>query len=102
MAIDKYEFSDKNLSASHDDDGNLVFKLRVPSSGCIAYREDESFILNKLDVIALAKSLKLTAHDIDCQAIKDMQDARDLADEIQFDEIVEIKANKIKTDRGMN
>ena len=92
MSIEDYKLEDDTTSViSISFDGAVMI-----NTGC------DVAIITKLDTIALAKHFKLTAHDIDCQTIKDMQDEIDLADEVHFDDLAECRATVMKHNKGIN
>lgn len=96
MSIENYKFSDDDmLLLSNLDDDILHLTIRRGSIGSILE-------LNRLDVIAMAKHFKLTAHDIECTEYQALCADLNQVDEDHFDELVEIQANKIKINKSIN
>lgn len=91
MDIYNYKFSDSDIGIHNPIGERYEFYV---SSDCVEF--------DKHDVIMLAKHFKLTAHDIDCQSIKNMQDEIDLADEVHFDDLAECRATVMKHNKGIN
>ena len=93
MDIEDYEFSGSGVvGAMALFDGSVnVFVMGA---------RDTTF--TKDDIIAMAKAVNLTAHDIECAEYKALCADLDLADEQHFDEVVELTANKIKINKRIN
>jgi len=105
MNIDKHDWFDNDISHSHNSNSEVFIDVEYDQWGGHLNgfsKEDKTVMINKSDVIALAKHFNLTAHDIDCSEFKALQTDADATDEAHFDEIVQIQADKIKINKRVN
>ena len=93
MNIEDYEFSGSGVAGAMAlFDGSVnVFVVGA---------RDTTF--TKDDIIAMAKAVNLTAHDIQCTEYKALCADLNLADDIHYEELVKIQANKIKINKRIN
>ena len=94
MSIEDYVFSGD------------IYPAKVLSANEVAVvletKDKPWMALDKGDAIALAKHFNLTAHDIECTEYKALCADLNQVDEDHFDELVEIQANKIKSNKSIN
>lgn len=93
MSISKHEFNDADVIDAMMFNGGVHIEM----SEC-----NSQVSFTKADIIAMAKAVNLTAHDIECTEYKALCADLNQVDEDHFDELVEIQANKIKINKSIN
>jgi hypothetical protein len=79
--IESHEFQDDRVKLTAHSDEYLYFNCE----GGLAF-------FTKSDIVAMAKAVKLNAHDIDCLEHKALQLDSDILDEMHYDECVNLRA----------
>jgi hypothetical protein len=89
--IESHNFQDDRVKLTAHSDEYLYFNCE----GGLAF-------FTKSDVIAMAKAVKLNAHDIDCSEYKALSKYADDSDLEHFEEVESIQANIRNTSKGVN